>query len=287
MRIVQLDQRSQAWLDYRKQGLGASDIPAIMGINPFRKPIDVYNEKLSDKPNYVNAHMQRGIDHEEEALKQVQVLLGVELSPLCVEHDTLNWLRASLDGYNKERNIIVEIKTPSEKNYESQALKVDPMHYCQLQAQSLVTKSTECYLYVYSPETKSGSLKKIDVDYDYQLDILEKATDFWTNNVLKFIPPSCESSDLIEITHAVAFKSAERLSVILESKKLLEKEEKLIKKSLPEYSDGGNFRVGRIIGRMMEGRKTLDKEAMIKDGIDVSKYEKQGIAFWNITLEKA
>ena len=35
------------WLEYRRLGIGGSDVAALMGISPFRTARDVYYDKLS------------------------------------------------------------------------------------------------------------------------------------------------------------------------------------------------------------------------------------------------
>ena len=37
----------QEWLTYRRQGIGGSDVAAILGISPFRTARDLYDDKLN------------------------------------------------------------------------------------------------------------------------------------------------------------------------------------------------------------------------------------------------
>ena len=47
MNIVKLEQGSQQWLDFRRNGVGASDVASIAGIEgAFQKRKDVMAEKL-------------------------------------------------------------------------------------------------------------------------------------------------------------------------------------------------------------------------------------------------
>ena len=51
------------WLDWRRRGIGGSDVAAIMGISPFRTARDIYYDKLGiaavdeDKGNWVAMEM--------------------------------------------------------------------------------------------------------------------------------------------------------------------------------------------------------------------------------------
>ena len=52
----------QEWLAYRRQGIGGSDVAAILGISPFRTARDLYDDKLNiasavdDKPICCTSH---------------------------------------------------------------------------------------------------------------------------------------------------------------------------------------------------------------------------------------
>lgn len=291
MKIINgLDQRSEEWLSYRKEGIGSSDIVAIMGLNPWKKPLDVYNEKHGFAGiNHTNKAMQRGILNENDALLKVSHTLGVELSPCCVEDMERPWMRASLDGYNAAANILVEIKTPTEKNFNIQCMIVDEMHYCQVQWQLLITKAQHAYLYIYSPEKKDGILHFIDPDLSYQEKLLTCACDFWHNNVLIGVAPECKIDDIIcidDVAPLEAVEMAEKLESTLEMIKTMTVDADQMKKKLPDFGDGGSFRIRNIVVKLCTGRKTLDKEAMIKDGIDVSKYEKKGKDYWTVSIDK-
>ena len=54
----------QEWLAYRRQGIGGSDVAAILGISPFRTARDLYDDKLNiasavdDTGNWVALEMK-------------------------------------------------------------------------------------------------------------------------------------------------------------------------------------------------------------------------------------
>lgn len=283
MKIISLKQRDKEWYIYRQQGIGSSDIVTIMGLNPFKKPVDVYNEKLGlIENNHTNSAMKRGIDYEDEALTQAMSLLGVELKPCCVEDTDHTYIRASLDGYSKENNLLIEIKVPTEKNYFTQSTQVIASHYCQVQWQMMITKSNIAYLYVYSPESKDGVLHPIEAAPIYQIKLLEVAIDFWKNNILLGTPPNGSCKDIEEVFDLEALELTEELESILDSKKRQEAREREIKKRLCEFGSNKDFKCGKFTIKLCEGFKTLDKMSMKNDGIDLIKYEIKGNDFWKI-----
>lgn len=38
----------EAWLEYRRQGIGGSDVAAVMGVSPFATLRDLYNDKCGN-----------------------------------------------------------------------------------------------------------------------------------------------------------------------------------------------------------------------------------------------
>ncbi len=46
--MMRPDERLE-WLAARKKGIGSSDVGAVLGLNPFKTPLDVYLDKTSDK----------------------------------------------------------------------------------------------------------------------------------------------------------------------------------------------------------------------------------------------
>lgn len=42
----------EAWLQERRKGIGGSDAAAILGLNPWRSPFQVYLEKIGEAPEY-------------------------------------------------------------------------------------------------------------------------------------------------------------------------------------------------------------------------------------------
>lgn len=190
MKIITINQRSEEWLLYRNNGIGSSDIAVIMGLNKYSSLNKLYMGKMGlSTPKRNNFAMQRGVDYEKEALLWVSSALGVELLPICVEDEGDPWMRASIDGYNVQQNLVVEIKIPKPQNYAMQCDFLEDMHHCQVQWQMGITRGPG-YVCVYSPEKSCGHLHEICIDTLYQDSMKKMAYDFWSNHVLIGEPPT-------------------------------------------------------------------------------------------------
>ena len=123
------------WLDQRKKGIGGSDVAAIMGISPWKSPLEVWLEKtgrasapdLSEKES-----VAMGVELESDVLnmyrrrhpgsrsQRVNAILTSKVRP---------WAQASLDGITRDPELgwgVLEIKTGSK---ESEWADGVPLHY--------------------------------------------------------------------------------------------------------------------------------------------------------------
>lgn len=118
--MIQLGDRSE-WLEARKNRIGGSDASCIVGMNPYKSNVELWEEKtgnkqaedISDKP-----YVKYGTEAEEH----LRALFALDFPQYKVSYDENNmWLNdrypfahASLDGYLEDedgRKGILEIKT--------------------------------------------------------------------------------------------------------------------------------------------------------------------------------
>ena len=157
MKTVNLEQRSQAWLDWRRCGVTASDAAVIVGQSPYKSRWQLWAEKsgLLEEPDLSsNPHVQRGIEDEDDARNRMEQALGdAPLLPVCGEWEQNPRLRASFDGITKD-GIPVELKAPCLKVYqEVKTLKDQSEGYrralVQVQFQMLVADAPRGWLCFY------------------------------------------------------------------------------------------------------------------------------------------
>lgn len=99
------------WLEWRSNGIGASDAPTIMGENPWKSAPRLLSERLGTADKFGgNAAMARGTTLEPEARRQYEAISKVCVAPVCLQSNKHQWLRASLDGLAADGRAVVEIK---------------------------------------------------------------------------------------------------------------------------------------------------------------------------------
>jgi len=126
---------NDGWLEARKHGIGGSDVAAVMGISPWKSPLEVWLEKtgradapdLSDKESVAMGTELESVvldmyrrRHPDHAAQRVNAILTSTVRP---------WAQASLDGIVRDPELgwgVLEIKTGSK---ESEWADGVPLHY--------------------------------------------------------------------------------------------------------------------------------------------------------------
>lgn len=89
-----------AWLEARRTGIGGSDVAAILGISPYRSPLDVYLDKIGEaqplpdsEPMYWGRRLEDVVAHEwqERTGRKVQ-----RVTSMIRNHDQ-PWMLANID----------------------------------------------------------------------------------------------------------------------------------------------------------------------------------------------
>jgi len=136
-------QGSQAWLDFRRDKVGASDASAVFGTNYFTSRQKLLESKISGAIVTPNAAMQRGTLLEPVARDYINQLTNSDYKPALIQSIEYPSLFASLDGYWEKEDgevVILEIKVPG-KSSHSCALegRVPGIYIQQLDHQLLVS----------------------------------------------------------------------------------------------------------------------------------------------------
>ncbi len=178
--VVPLEQGTDAWLEWRSGGIGASDAPAIMGENPWKSAAALMREKLGQVRKFAgNAAMQRGNELEPAARRQYERLSGLDVEPACLQSTRHAWQRASVDGLAASGRAVVEIKCGDSVHRKAAATGEVPGYYIgQLQHILAVTGLGHIDFFCYLPTRPHVRLRvERDESYIERLTAAERA--FW------------------------------------------------------------------------------------------------------------
>lgn len=285
MKIINLKPHTAEWHEWRNGGIGSSDIAAIVGKSPFKTAKELYQEKTGC--NYTireNPYITRGLRFEEAGRLSLEKIMNQEFTPLCIEDDKCSIFHASLDGYCFKTDESLEVKVPGKKNWEISNEGSIPEYY-QIQMQWQMSISGHSYMYyvVYNPEENDCIYIKYEGDKKWQEELRREANIFW-ENMKKNIAPPLQKGDYIEVDDPNLHEIEEAYIKINEEIKKFQEKQKMLKKKILDYGDGGNFRTSHLTVFWKEGRETIDKEKLIRDGIDIEPYIKKGNPSYTITI---
>jgi putative phage-type endonuclease len=179
-RIERLKQNTPEWHRWRLQGIGASDAPVVMGDAPFRTRRFLWSVKTGlARESDVGPAARRGRALEYAARAAYERHTGIQMEPLCLVHDGLEWMRASLDGLSFDGSIALEIKCPwGDRDHAAlRAGRIPAHYYAQVQHQLEVSGAEE--LHYWSFDGRGGTLVKVHHDREYVARMLETETAFW------------------------------------------------------------------------------------------------------------
>lgn len=178
-RLVDIAQGTSEWFDWRNQGLGASDAPAIMGENPWKSRERLLKEKLNELSFWQNDAMRRGIELEPEARRRYERMTGIKVRAICLESTQFDWLRASIDGLAHDGSSVVEIKCGESVYRHAASKRQVPQYYLgQLQHILAVTGLPRIDFWCYLPGRPEIHLC-IDRDNNYIDRLIKREMEFW------------------------------------------------------------------------------------------------------------
>ena len=275
--FVDVEQGSAEWLALRRTKITATDAAAILGVSPWKTPLQLYNEKISDGlPTPVNERMQRGIDLEPIARHLFEIKTGIEVLPRVVVKD---WAMASLDGISACSTHVLEIKCPGEKDHAIALTgKVPDHYYPQLQHQMYVTNVQ--LMYYFSFDGFDGVTVEVARDNKYIEKMVVEEKKFY-DCLQNRTPPE---SDYVERNDYEWIDTAFRWKEVTKEIKALEKEEETLRNSLIQLGGELNCKgAGISLCRIQRaGHVDYTKIAALK-GLDLEIYRKPASISWRIT----
>ncbi len=184
MKIIQVTPNSHEWLAERKNGLGGSDAAAACGLSKWRTAFDLWEEKR-DATMFTEPTILMRVGHAledlvrdlycEETGNEIAVIDGM------IVHEQYPFMRASIDGFVVNSNIIYEGKVARYSYEWGEPLSDDvPQEYIiQCQHNMFVTGAIMCHLGVFFRDTGKYATYIIKADKELQEFLVEQECAFW------------------------------------------------------------------------------------------------------------
>lgn len=194
---------------WRSDKIGSSDVSVIMGNSPWKTPLQLWKSKTGRVVNEFapSLNAQLGIIYEDTVRSEIEFKLDLDFPPQIFVSDLHPFMMSSLDGWNEENKIVLEIKSVLGRPTYDKALegKVSETYLDQVQHQLYVTGGTKCLFYVAKIEPFMGKYKLVDKvlveaypDKDHQEKIVKSCLEFY-NCMKNDIPPALTNRDAFEL----------------------------------------------------------------------------------------
>ena len=189
------------WLELRRHYIGASEVAAIMGLNPYASAFKVWTDKVENIHDDLsgNVHVAFGNWMEPHIRAEFPIRFlkeeGIEIEalefPFMLQHPVHDCMSCSLDGiilHPELKTGVIEIKTASEMQWrEWEEDKIPDMYYAQVQQQLNITGLK--YAYIVALVGKKLLWKMVPRNEQFISIINERVLEFWHNHIVTKLAP--------------------------------------------------------------------------------------------------
>jgi len=207
--VVTVDVNRAEWLEWRRHGIGASDVAGILGLSPWESPWSIWARKvgLTGEGDQSEA-MEFGARAEKMLAGYYEDHTGMWIhgEQTRCHHVTETWMRASVDGFTGEAHSgsdsLEEMLGPVEFKCTGEPPSAWeghlPTHYaCQATWTAIVTAYPTVYFGVLHlafgrPQFRTYEYSPTGDDIEI---VTAKVRAFWFDHVLTGVPPAVDDSD--------------------------------------------------------------------------------------------
>ena len=285
-----LQQGSAEWLAFRKDKITATDIATICGVNPYKSPYMLWQEKLGLKgPESENDAMREGKLLESEAIHKLNKIWEGErlYKPCVVTHSNNPKFMASIDAYDKDSDCLAEIKCGQKSYFDALDDFIQEYYKYQMQWEMYVLDIDHFMEFMcYRPNQET-----IFIEYLYDQDLIDqmivKAQEF-LEMLQTVTPPPFTDLDYEDKSHDPGWDNLMAYYIDyydMEMKGKAGKEH--VKKLLIEASNGRNCKGSnsKFTSYLMKGKIDYDQIPELQ-GLNLDQYRKPDVQCYKVTFNK-
>lgn len=274
---------SKEWREARRNLITATDAAIIMGVSPFKTPLQLYYDKVNGTDSIQTGAMKRGLDLEPEARSCFEELTGHFVSPQFRVSKDIGWMAASFDGINDE-GVVVEIKCPGkEDHYAATRGKVPEKYYPQLQHQMYVAGVHKCFYFSYRPgDLEKHTMIEVASDEEFQFNMIEAEKEFW-DRLQNKIPPDSEVRDLQIREDREWISLEDQMLDLLKEKDSLEQREQELRDKMIDLCSGKPTQGASLKFSAVYKKGAVDYKVIPElYGVDLDKFRKPSALQWRM-----
>lgn len=199
----------EEWLDYRRGGIGGSDVSIIFGVSHFRTGRELYYDKLGIKPyrdEEDKTWLQKKMGHvlEELVAEVFAKKTGLEVYEVkkMFSHPLYPFMRADVDRFvttKDGRKGILECKTTNWQNRDAWDDEKYPYQY-ELQIRHYMAVMNLDFAYIaclWGNNENDFAYRYVERDLEFEDEIIEAENFFWEEYIQNRVePPFVEKPDM-------------------------------------------------------------------------------------------
>lgn len=204
-----------SWLEWRRSGVGGSDIAALCGMSPYASQMSLYLEKTGQTDEWaVGEAANLGRRFERAIAEEFEERSGLRVAgaQLCVLDDRADWRRCTLDGLVVEGPDVAEIPELAAALgvFESKMTgtfgyyEIPDEFQVQCQWQMGITGLPFAWLVILHP--RRVVIHVIDFDSEMFEGLCRIADRFWHDHVLAKNPPPADATQATTAALKDAFR---------------------------------------------------------------------------------
>lgn len=220
------DMAHDEWLEWRRKGIGGSDVAAICGLSRYKSPMEVYLDKLGEIPPIPD---------------NPKMLAGRKLEPLIADwfaedtgmkvwkqnymfcHPENNFMFANIDRWLPGINAGLEIKNTSEYGRDDWMATQAPQEYIlQCNHYMAVTGADRWYIAVLIGGW-DFQWRIIERDDDLINNLIVVEREFWQNHVQAKVPPAFSHQDTQRLGEMFPQSNSESIDLPEEAYPIIQK----------------------------------------------------------------
>ena len=266
----------------RSKFLGASDIPAVLGLSPFKSALDVFLEKTGRLVQGPPSIPMRAGNY----LEPLVLSLFTERTGIAIKGYQANltlpahpFLAATVDSLAEDDSAVVEAKTTgSGEGWGEEETDQVPEHILvQCVQQMAVADLPMVWIPVLIGRT-DFRIYRIERDRELEKIVIERGVKFWTENVLADVAPDPRTLEDLKLLFPVSREkeipaddkilvSVGKLQAISRQIEDLEKMEKVLKFEIQSYMGDADTLLAGMGGKKIatwktQERTTIDTKAL-------------------------
>lgn len=210
------DMEREEWLEHRRQGIGGSDAAAILGMNPWKSPMDVWLEKtgeFTEDESQDNEKMYWGTALEDIVAREFMARTGLKVRRrnAILQHRKHRFMIANVDRLVIGHKAGLECKTAGQYLADDWAMGVPEYYIPQVQHYMAVTGYKAWYVAVLIGGQEFKYYKIARDDY-FIRELIQAEIEFWRLVEAKIPPPidgTKASTELVKKLYPEAEKGKE------------------------------------------------------------------------------